>query len=83
MARVTGSTNTEEVSCILWLVTSLEPEIQKEMQVINFYTLFIVFIGQTGSMCSPVVSVLILACTCNYIYLFIVFFKCRFLSMCL
>ena len=25
MARVTGSTMTEEVSCILWLVTSLEP----------------------------------------------------------
>lgn len=59
MARVTGSTNTEEVSCILWLATSLEPEIQREMQVNIFYTL--VFIGQTGSMCSPVVSVLILA----------------------
>lgn len=26
MARVTGSTMTEEVSCILWLETSLEPE---------------------------------------------------------
>lgn len=77
MARVTGSTNTEEVSCMLWLATSLEPEIEKKkkMQVINFYNLFIVFIGQTGSM-----SVLTVACTCKYIYLFTVFSKCRFLS---
>lgn len=40
MARVTGSTMTEEVSCMLWLDTSLEPGEQSESGAAASYFTF-------------------------------------------
>ena len=59
MARVTGSTMTEEVSCILWLDTSLEPGrwrrdcLRHLYSVFFFVTLFIDFHNYTNSNPDP------------------------------
>lgn len=47
MARVTGSTNTEEVSCILWLDTSLEPEMKISEMKVNAFVFLNTFLKQS------------------------------------